>query len=190
MGTGRINEPDLLKLMLEVAGVPGDFAEIGAWQGVTTRMMLPEAVRQDKLVHVFDSFHGLAPPGPHDNDYFTDFNVGGVRVFAELMSRHGADARGYRLWPGWIPACFDDAFEMDALSFVYLDVDHYQPTFDALVWLWPRLSPGALLLLDDVCFGNKGVSLALTTFLAEAQDILWTRQDIANDQTVLRIGGR
>jgi len=189
MGTGYIPTDTLCRLMEEAEGVPGDFAEVGAFKGVTTRRMIPEAVRQGKLVRVFDSFAGLAPPGPHDSGYASNFDVGGVDKFVALMEANPSEAAGYLVHPGWIPDCFALAGHVYPISFCYLDVDRYQPTLDALRWVWPRLAKGANLVLDDVCTVEARVGKALAEFLAIVQGDKWTQCDIGNDQRVIGIGG-
>lgn len=189
MGTGRLPKTLLDRLMGEVVDVPGDFVEVGAYEGVTTRRMIPEAVHQGKLVRVFDSFAGLASPGPYDGGYELDLDVGGVEAFMALMHDNHADPASYVLHPGWIPACFALAGHVCPISFCYLDVDHYQPTFDALCWLWPRMASGARLVLDDVRTIEARVGKALADFLGTVPGDRWTQQELGNDQTVLRIGG-
>ncbi len=37
------------------------------------------------------------------------------------------------------------------IAFAHLDVDLYKPTLHSLECIWPKLSPGGIILLDDYC---------------------------------------
>jgi O-methyltransferase len=142
---------DLTWLTRQVASVEGDFAEIGVYRGRAFRRLAPLARRQGKLAHAFDSFVGLDEPGALDTPEFPKgrFGVGGVEAFAARMDRYRVARSSYQLHAGYIPDCFADVPASFRLSFAVLDVDHYEPTVEALDWLWPRLNLGGLLALDD-----------------------------------------
>ena len=47
----------------------------------------------------------------------------------------------------------------DRLSFCHIDVDVYQSAHDACSFVWPRLSPGGVVVFDDYGFlGCEGVT--------------------------------
>ena len=41
--------------------------------------------------------------------------------------------------------------ETDSLALMRLDGDLYESTFDALTHLYPKLSPGGFIIIDDMC---------------------------------------
>ena len=44
---------------------------------------------------------------------------------------------------------------MQQFSFIYIDLDHHDPTAAALEWAWPRLAPGGILGFDDYFPGRE-----------------------------------
>lgn len=155
MGTGHLPDDVLAKLVEAVRDVPGDFAEIGVWQGQTFRRLVVAARDQGKVAHGFDSFVGMAEPGRFDGPRYHAgrFGVGGVDVFRCKYMKH-VDDQSFHLWAGFVPACFDGC---DArFSLVYVDLDHHDPTEAAITWAWPRIEPGGILACDDYFPGAKG----------------------------------
>ena len=151
MGSGATSDEKLAFIEDEIKNIDGDLCEIGVWKGYTFHRIAKMAARRNCMAHAFDSFQGMNDPSPeHDSDHYPKgkFNVGGVENFSKLMDVQGAVQASYRLWPGYIPDCYEGAGDL-RFAFVYLDVDVYQPTVDSLAWLWPRLAPGGLLMLDD-----------------------------------------
>ena len=167
-----ISNRNLLNLLARVTDVPGDFVEIGVFRGHTFKRLATIAHALGKTAHAFDSFEGMAPPTDKDLGYYPQgkLSVGGVAAFEQIMRDGGAPAGSYRLWPGFIPHCFDG---FDApVSFALVDVDQYSPTVDAIAWIWPRLSANAILILDDYFHKREGLaSLAIDEWLQKQDPI-------------------
>jgi O-methyltransferase len=164
---------DLNRLASRVSAVPGDFAEIGVYRGHAFRRLALLAHRQNKVAHAFDSFVGLDEPGALDGEGFPKgmFGVGGQTAFAARMDRAGVPRSYYQLHPGYIPECFRDVPDGARFSFVLLDVDHYQPTVEALQWAWPRINSGGLLALDDFLPSHTILATrAIKEFLRDRDD--------------------
>ncbi len=69
----------------------------------------------------------------------------------------GCDALTH-YWPGVFPesafiqysgGCSFDRVCYDGFCFVYVDMDTYQSTRDAIEFFWPRMVPGGKILIDD-----------------------------------------
>jgi len=134
-----------------VKDVPGDFAEIGVYRGAAFRKLAALAHDQGRMAHAFDSFHGMDAPGPEDGEHYPEgkFDVGGPPAFMSLMDEAGVARDHYRLWPGYIPSCFEPFPAQLRFALVLIDVDHYQPTLQSLLWAAPRVNRGGILALDD-----------------------------------------
>jgi hypothetical protein len=139
-------------------GVPGDFIETGVWRGGATifmRGVLKAYGVTDRKVWVADSFAGL--PKPDGKRYPTDrwvrFDLMGYFTVSEAQVRANFERYGLlddqvRFLPGW----FEDtlpAAPIDKLALIRLDGDLYQSTMDALESLYPKLSPGGFVIIDD-----------------------------------------
>lgn len=144
-------------LMSTTRNIPGDVAELGVGRGDTFVRIAEQAYIQKKQCHAFDSFRGLGEPGPHDNAARYPrgkFDFGGPK---KLLSKLGPLKQHVTIWEGWIPAVFERVPADVRFSFVHLDLDHYEPTMAALKWLWPRMSPGGILLCHD-CTGKDSMA--------------------------------
>jgi len=103
--------------------VPGDFAELGVWQGTTFLPLADTACQFGKGA----------------------LSVGDSRLFRDLMRHH----ENVRIWEGWIPEILQEIPDDVRFAFVHLDLDQFDPTEAALAWLWPRISPGGVLCCHD-----------------------------------------
>ncbi len=184
---GSWHYSDIEWLADKVRSVGGDFAEVGVFRGSAFRKVASLAAQQHKLAHAFDSFAGMAEPTAADGMQYPQgmFDIGGPEQFVRLMTKAGVPRESYRLWPGYVPACFEPAPESLRFSFVILDLDHYQPTVDALEWLAPRIHDGGLLALDDfVPAHDQLATRAIREFLA--RDKHFEQIACFNQQLVLR----
>lgn len=154
MGSGAIDPARLVHYVdLAASRCAGDFAEVGCYRGATFKQLIRLAEKHGRTAHAFDSFRGMAEPGPHDVGYPRGmFDVGGVEQFRRMMIQE-AGGGSWQLHPGYVPACFDHAPDL-RLSFAYLDLDHYEPTRQALAWLWNHVEPGGVIVCDDYMSGK------------------------------------
>lgn len=138
-------------------GVPGDLIEAGAWRGgasIFMRGVLKALDVDDRRVWVADSFQGLPLP---DRRYLADagdrhhrFSVlaVGLEAVKENFSRYGLLDAQVRFVPGWfrdtLPALHDERWAL-----IRLDGDMYESTIQALEALYPQLSVGGYVIVDD-----------------------------------------
>jgi O-methyltransferase len=144
-------------------GVPGDLIEAGAWRGGAGIMMkgvLAAHGASDRTVWVADSFEGLPPPDgeryPADagdtNYQFEELAVSLEEVQGNF-ERYGLLDDRVRFLKGWfrdtLPSLRGETF-----SVVRLDGDLYESTIDGLQNLYPGLSVGGYLIIDDFGWDN------------------------------------
>ena len=153
---GKWSDATLRRFTDAVRDVRGDFVEIGVARGATFHRLVTLAREQGKRAHAFDSFQGMGKPGKHDRKADErgahlpgDYGVGGKEGFRKLMDAKQAPRESYDLWEGWIPEVFEAYPQTEPFSLAIVDVDHYQPTRDAIRWVWPRVRVGGFMLLDD-----------------------------------------
>ncbi len=117
----------------------------------------------DRELYLFDTFAGMPPPGQWDVRYTgeraSDILENPVERERVLASASLDEVRGNVLRGGYDPGCVrfvqglvedtipDQAPERIAL--LRLDTDWYQSTRHELVHLYPRLSRGGVLIVDD-----------------------------------------
>ncbi|WP_192725212.1 class I SAM-dependent methyltransferase [Mycobacterium sp. OAS707] len=138
--------------------VPGDFIETGVWRGgacIFMRGILAARGVTDRRVWVADSFAGLPPPNAAK--YPADAR-GKLYDCAELavpletvkatFERYGLLDDNVRFLKGWFKDTLPSA-PIERLAVARLDGDMYESTIDALTNLYPKLSPGGYLIVDD-----------------------------------------
>lgn len=157
-------------------GVAGDLIETGVWRGGATILMraVLKAYGDDgRTVWVADSFQGL--PRPNTDRYPADrgdrhYHARNLAVSLETVKQNFAKYslldEHVRFLPGWFSESLPSA-PIDKLALMRLDGDMYQSTFEALECLYPRLSIGGCVIVDD--YGNERLPcrLAVDDFRAK-----------------------
>ena len=138
--------------------VPGDLIETGVWRGGSTILMrgvLAAWSDRERRVWVADSFQGVPVPDakryPADREVRLD-GISTLEVSLEAVqanfARYGLLDDQVVFLPGWFKDTLATA-PIEALSVMRLDGDLYESTMDALVALYPKLSVGGFVIVDD-----------------------------------------
>jgi O-methyltransferase len=138
--------------------VPGDFIETGVWRGGATifmRAALKAHGDTTRRVWLADSFRGLPRP---DTDRYPADGDGGFWSYAALavpleevrrnFARYGLLDEQVCFLPGWFRDTLPSA-PIERLAVLRLDGDLYESTMDALGALYPKLSVGGYVIVDD-----------------------------------------
>jgi O-methyltransferase len=138
--------------------VPGDFIETGVWRGgasIFMRAVLKAHGVTDRTVWLADSFEGLPPPdaGKYPLDAGIDLHTWEFLAVSLEQVKANFDLYGLldgqvRFLKGWFRDSLPEA-PIDRLAVVRLDGDLYESTMDGLVNLYPKLSVGGYLIVDD-----------------------------------------
>ena len=167
---------NLKELLKQTKGVVGDFAECGVFRGGSAYFMCLEAKTSGRHVHLFDSFEGLSEPQVEESHHWSK---GDLAISEQSLRENLAQFDNFSTYAGWIPERFDEVEDLQ-FSFVHIDVDLAQPTGDSIAFFFPRMSPGAIMLLDDhgsaMCPGARNA--ALTYFADRPEEVL----DLATGQ--------
>lgn len=158
VGVTRLtNVEECIKGALE-SGVPGDLIETGVWRGGTTifmRGILRAYGVEDRKVYVADSFSGL--PAPDAENYPADRGIElhlwpglsvGLEEVRANFARYGLLDEQVVFVRGWFRDTLPELRDR-TWSVLRLDGDLYESTMDALVNLYPGLSPGGWIIVDD-----------------------------------------
>ena len=139
-------------------GVPGDLIETGVWRGGATifmRGVLQAYGVRDRKVWAADSFEGL--PRSDAEKYPADI---GDRWWAheelavplervkENFARYGLLDDQVEFLVGWFSDTLPAA-PIEQLAVLRLDGDMYESTIVALESLYPKVSPGGYVIVDD-----------------------------------------
>lgn len=132
-------------------GIPGDVVEFGCYVG-TTSVHLADMLRgTQRQLHLYDSFEGLPPKANQDaSPAGLQFVEGELHATKKQLLRNlkQAGVPMPHITKGW----FCDVRPTDlpqTVAFAFLDGDYYHSILDPLQVIWPRLSPGAVVIVDD-----------------------------------------
>jgi O-methyltransferase len=122
--------------------IAGALAEVGVWRGETSAFL--HRLAPERRLYLFDTFAGFPardlPPGAAD-ERFRDTSVAAVR-------RRVGPSPNVILKPGYVPDVLHDV-SGEQFAFVLLDLDLFEPTKASLEFFYPRLPPGAYLVVHD-----------------------------------------
>ncbi|MDX6404218.1 MAG: O-methyltransferase [Blastocatellia bacterium] len=149
--------------------VPGDFVECGVWRGGSVMLMAYTLLSRgctDRTIWLYDTFDGGPPPGDNDVQEISGRRAQDIldererseddpfwaiapRALVESnLQRTGYPMQCFRFISGDVMVTMPG--ESPArLAVLRLDTDWYQSTRHELKHLYPRLSPGGVLIIDD-----------------------------------------
>jgi O-methyltransferase len=139
-------------------GIPGDFIETGVWRGgccILMRGVLAANLVADRKVYVADSFAGLPPPSPTLFPVDSDSSWHTMLGLAVSLDEVRDNFKRYDLLDDhvvFVKGFFSDTLpKLDAGPFaiIRLDGDMYESTYVALQSLYPKVSPGGFVIIDD-----------------------------------------
>lgn len=157
----------LYQLMRLTEQVSGDTAECGIYKGASSWLicMHNRSISPGARMHfMFDSYSGLSVPGSTDGTHWTE---GDLSCSVDQVRNNMADLEHYSTLQGWIPERFNEV-EDRSFSFVHMDVDLYQPTFDSIAFFYSRMNKGGIIACDDYGLTScPGATKAIDEFLAD-----------------------
>ncbi|TBL75265.1 TylF/MycF/NovP-related O-methyltransferase [Paenibacillus thalictri] len=152
-------------------GIEGDFIETGVWRGgacIFARGVLKAYDVTDRKVWVADSFQGL-PESDVDKYPLDGSEVHTLHTFDYLkvsLEQVKENFRRYGLLDdqvGFIKGWFEDTLPVapvEKLAVLRLDGDMYGSTIVSLRSLYPKLSPGGFVIIDDYNIPNCAAAVA------------------------------
>jgi hypothetical protein len=138
--------------------IQGDLIETGVWRGgavIFMRAILKAYGVEDRVTWVADSFEGLPPPNaqkyPEDMGNrlheFKELAISLEQVQSNFVKYDLLDGQ-VKFLKGWFRDTLPEA-PIEKLAVLRLDGDMYESTMDALVNLYPKLSLGGYIIVDD-----------------------------------------
>ena len=157
-GFKRLDNVQLCVEEVLTNNIPGDLIETGVWRGgvpIFMRAILAAYGVKDRHVWVADSFQGLPPPNAETYPADKGIDLHLIRELAVSLDqvkshfdRYGLLDDQVRFLQGWFRDTLPSA-PIDKLAVLRLDGDLYESTMDALVNLYPKLSAGGFIIVDD-----------------------------------------
>ena len=175
--------------------IHGDIVECGVWKGgsmMSVALALQHFGRMDKDIWLYDTFEGMSQPTPSDLDYggrsaLESIQRQGLKSFNEMcfapldevkqnMLSTNYPSQKIHFIKGKVEETIPEHLPSQ-ISILRLDTDWYESTYHELEHLFPLLSPGGVLIIDD--YGHwKGAKEAVDSYLKKYQvQILLNRLD-------------
>jgi hypothetical protein len=175
--------------------IPGDIVECGVWKGgsmmAVARTLIEHGATERRLV-LYDTFEGMSEPTAADRDFRgepaarllaeSDQRTSTVWAYSRLdevqrnMQRTGYD--GQRIV--YVQGKVEDTLPAQApeqIALLRLDTDWYESTSHELNHLFPRLSVGGVLLIDDYGYWQGAQKAVDEYFSAQQVPMLLNRID-------------
>jgi hypothetical protein len=150
----------VMSLARSMTRLPGRFAEVGVYQGVTAKLIA--SVKGDHELHLFDTFEGLPPMSDKDAGVH---RVGQYACSLESIQEYLRGHDQVYFHKGIFPDSARDV-EESRYAFVHFDVDLYEGTLACLEYFYPRMVPGGVMISHD--YGMlAGVQRAFQEFMAD-----------------------
>ncbi len=131
----------------------GDFVECGVLRGFTSRMVMEYVnfEKLDKKFYLIDTYNGLDDRFLSPSEREREFGYSDIYPYVkEAFSKiHNAV-----IVRGAIPEVLDTLSEIKRVAYLAIDMNCALPEIAAAEYFWPKMSHGAIIILDD--YGHQG----------------------------------
>jgi O-methyltransferase len=185
--------------------IPGDVVECGVWRGgsmMAAALSLQAEQDLSRILYLFDTFTGMPPPSGIDR----------TLALGQSASSLLAEADGSSLI--WACASIDDVranltatdYPAERVKFIEgrveftipneapekiailrLDTDWYESTKHELIYLYPKLSIGGILIVDDYGFW-EGARKAVDEYIDENGLVIFLQRIDVTGRIAVKIG--
>lgn len=156
------------------AKLPGDFVEFGVNKGFLSSaiMQMLDWNRTGRRFYLLDTFSGIDERYINDDDRSVgviernrrDIDSGFYTFDLDAVRSNFAEWPNARIIPGPVPDTLSQ-IDSEHFAFAHIDMNCAPPEVAAAKFLWPRLTPGGIILLDDYAFsGYRSQKLAMDEF--------------------------
>ncbi|MCX6233390.1 MAG: class I SAM-dependent methyltransferase [Bacteroidetes bacterium] len=165
--------------------IPGSFAELGVYKGVTAKII--HTIDPTRKFYLFDTFEGftnmdlrteIGEAATYTSEHFSDTNV-------EKVKRYISGNQNIIFRQGYFP---DSAagLENETYALVSMDADLYNPTKKGLEYFYPRLSPGGVIIIHDYNYKWEGILKAVDEFVEQIPESLVPVADIESSVMIVK----
>jgi O-methyltransferase len=151
VGLDRLNDLQECVETMVTEGVQGDLIEAGAWRGGASMLMRAtlNSMGEARTVWVADSFQGFRDSDGGFSSYLSQYEIltASLEDVVENFAHYDLED-GVRFLAGYFDETLS-SLSSERWALIRLDSDMYESTKLSLEALYPNLSPGGFLILDD-----------------------------------------
>jgi O-methyltransferase len=122
---------------------PGDFVEVGVFNGGSAQMLYAVALRQARDLHLFDTFTGTPVYTEGLDRHEVDDEFAAPKAEANIAALMPFAHIHVGIYPNTHPPTLKD------IAFIHCDCDQYLSYRAVIDNLWPLVVPDGILLFDD-----------------------------------------
>lgn len=139
----------LLEALSKTANLDGAIAEIGAYKGgnsylLLTAMSLLQDLRRYYVIDSFEGFSKMSGSDPAHLQQAYNYNYNLFRIVNSFSIFEQA-----KIIKGFVPKAFKKLKDQEKYSVVFFDCDLYQPALDTYSYFWDKLQKGGILIIHD-----------------------------------------
>lgn len=158
--------------------IPGAFAEIGVFEGLTSEFIFMFKNKEKKFF-ICDTFQGLVDVSEKD---ISNQNTCLSNGFAKNSYENFCAVNTFIQFKdvvvvnGYFPGSATPEMDQSKYAFVHLDVDTYSSTLNSLKYFYDKMHPGGSIVVHDYINNPEtlGVRRALDEFMAGKNDEIST----------------
>lgn len=135
----------------------GDFVELGVNTGILSSMICKAtdfAREKDRKFYLFDTFTGIPGAGAsaHEAENIARLNAAHFERDVHAVATEAfRDVPSARLVRGTLPGSLAEV-SIERIAYLSIDLNSAAPEIASAEALWPKLAPGAIVVLDDYAF--------------------------------------
>jgi len=169
--------------------IPGSFAECGVWRGGSMMLMaqtLKQCHDESRDLYLYDTFEGMPPPTELDKDFKNRpaaaclqeteqakdasqiWAIAGLEEVKRNMMSVAYPVERIRYVVGKVESTIP-ATVPGCISLLRLDTDWYESTAHELCHLYPLVSSGGVVIIDDYGYW-QGARRAVDEFIESSPD--------------------
>ena len=141
--------------------IPGDFIEFGTNRGFMSSAIMEDLDwnSRDKKFYLLDTFSGLDERFVSDEEKNAGYlernkkeiDKGFYTVDVEKVKQNFSSWKNVFIIKGSVPITLESV-DADIIAFAHIDMNCAPPEVAAMRYIWPKLSPGAIVLFDDYAY--------------------------------------
>ncbi len=158
VGLNRLNNVEFCVNSILKDNIEGDFVETGIWRGgviILISALLEEREINNRYIWAFDSFQGLPKPNPEKYPIDRGNNLYKINLLAASLEEVYNNYKEYNISTervifnkGWFKDTLPNN-EVNKISLLRLDGDLYESTILSLKHLFPKVTKGGYVIVDD-----------------------------------------